>query len=439
MSVPIRLPVLLAAGLATAAGALHAQSGQSSARAVGMGYSMTAAARGYEAIAWNPALLGTRDRPAWSINILQVGVSARSNVLGPGDLWRYYTADSLTAADKDDILAKVRSSSDSTFGVGGLADLMLVAVTVGPFGIALSGTAADADVAVSDDAVELLLYGNVTRRAPGERYLGAGTYGAGLSAATLAVSWGHGFALPVGRLAVGATAKLRRGILAGRVADLGSFVQNAPNFTARAGYHAVYYNPDSSLSNGSGFGLDLGAVYDFASGIRVAAAVENVFSTMSWNDDKLWYVRQEFLLEQSADGTTYSDSTITDIDERYDPTDATQVAMRDSLLGGDPFATKIRVGARLTAGPVLLAGDATVKLADGIVPKAGQRMSVGAELPLSVVRLRGGVATDFDGGFGISGGLGFQLGPVRLDIAGATVPGGDRKGPTIGFGASVMR
>lgn len=417
--------------------ALHAQSGQSSARAVAMGRSMTASARGYEAIVWNPALLGTRDRPKFSVNILQVGAATRSNVLGPSELWDYLTADSLTTADKDDILARVRASDDSTFGVGAVVDLMTLAVTVGNFGIALSGTGADASLAVSDDAIELALYGNAGRLSPGSRYLAAGTRGAGLSAATLAVSWGQGFALPVGHLALGATAKFRRGIMAGRIVDRGSFVQNLPSFEARGDVHAVYFNPDSSTNNGSGFGLDFGAVYDFASGIRIAATVENLISSTSWKDENLLYWQAEFALEQSADGQDYL-NTGEDTLVAYDPTDPSQKALRDSLLAIDPFATKLRLGAQLTAGPVLLSGDAAFELSDGIVPGANQRFSAGAELPLLFLRLRGGLATDFDGGVGISGGLGFKLGPVRLDFAAGTTPGGDRKGLTFATGLSVM-
>jgi hypothetical protein len=294
------------------------------------------------------------------------------------------------------------------------------------------------DAAVSDDAIELALLGSTGRRAPGERYDAAGTRGSGVSAATLAVAWGQGFQLPAGHLALGVTAKLRRGVFAARAGDLGSYVQNAPSFDARAGVHAVYFDVDSTLNNGTGFGLDLGAAYDFTSGVRIAAAMENLVSSMSWKDENLRYIREEYLLQQSADGLTYRDSTISDIDGPYDSTDAAQKALRDSLLVTDAFATKLRLGAQLSAGPVLLAGDAVFELTDGVVPGASSRASVGAELPVSVMAFRGGVATDFDGGVGFSLGLGFKLGPVRVDFGGAITPGGDRKGFTVATGVSVI-
>jgi len=213
----------------------------------------------------------------------------------------------------------------------------------------------------------------------------------------------------------------------------------------------VYFDPDSSVNNGTGFGLDLGAAYELASGLRIAAAVENLVSSMSWKDENLLYFREQYLLSQSADGTQYMDTTLaagacdvfTNEQEcpttvRYDSSSATQRALRDSLLGNDPFATRLRLGAQLAAGPVQLAGDLTFELTDGIVPGAKQRASVGAEVPVSVVRFRGGVATDFDSGVGFSAGLGFKAGPVRIDFAGSLTPGGDRKGLAFATGISVV-
>jgi len=426
------------AGLALVPATLHAQSGQSSARTVAMGRSMTASARGYEAIVWNPALLGMPGRAGFSFNIVQAGLSGHSTALGPSDLWHYYHTDTLSVADKNDILTKVRSASDSTLGVGLGGDVMALGLTYKNFGVAVLG-AADGNLAVSDDAVELALFGNTARRAPGQRYLGTGSDGAGVAVASVAFSWGQGIQLPVGHLAVGATVKYNRGILAGRAADLGSYVQNAPSFEARVGGHALVYDPDSSLNNGSGFGVDLGAAYEFVSGIRIAASIENLVSTMSWNESNLVYYRQEYLLRQDANSLTYSDSTISNIEKApYNAADPAQKALRDSLLTGHPLGTMLRLGAQLSAGPVLLAGDAQFRVAKGVVAGPAQRLSVGAELPLSVIRLRGGLASDFSGGFSLSGGLGFKLGPVRLDFAAATTPGGDRQGLTVATGLSVM-
>jgi F plasmid transfer operon, TraF, protein len=438
MTPATRMRTFVLAGFTFMPAVLVAQSGQNTARAVAMGQSMTASARGYEAIVWNPALLGMPGRPGFSFNLIQAGVSAHSTALGPSDLWHYYHTDTLSVADKNDILAKVRTTSDSTLGVGVLGDVMGVGLTFKNFGVALLGTA-DGNLAVSSDAVELALFGNTARRAPGERYLGTGSQGAGVGAASLAFSWGQGFRLPVGHLAVGATVKYTRTLMAAQASDLGSYVQNEPSFAARVGGHALAFDWDKSHFNGSGIGVDLGAAYQFVSGIRIAASIQNLVSTMSWSDSNLVYYRKEYLLQQDANGLTYSDSTITNIDKApYNASDPAQKALRDSLLTGHPLGTMLRLGAQLSAGPVLLAGDAQFRVAKGIVAGPAQRLSVGAELPLSVIRLRGGVASDFSGGFSLSGGLGFKLGPVRLDFAAATTPGGDRQGLMVATGLSVM-
>ena len=416
--------------------AVQAQSGQSTARAVAMGRSMTASARGYEAVAWNPALLGMPGSPGFSLSLPQIGINAYSNALGPSDLWHYYRIDTLSTQDKNDILTKIRGTGDSTFGVGILADVMGLGFTFKNFGLTVFGTA-DGNLAVNSDLVELALVGNIARRAPGQRYVGTNSRGAGVGTVGLAASWGQGIGVPVGHLAVGATVKYLRVISAARVTDLGSYVQNAPDFEARAGGQALTFDWDQSHFNGTGFGVDLGAAYELVSGLRLAAAVENLVSTMSWKDSNLVYYRQEYLLQQN--GIQYSDSTISNIDKvAYDPTDPEQKALRDSLLTGNPLGTRLRLGAQLSAGPVLLAGDLRFRVAKGVVAGPAQRASVGAELPLSVVRLRAGLASDFSGGFGLSGGLGFQLGPVRLDFAAATTPGGDRQGLTLATGLSVM-
>ena len=121
--------------------AVQAQSGQSTARAVAMGRSMTASARGYEAVAWNPALLGMPGSPGFSLSLPQIGINAYSNALGPSDLWHYYRIDTLSTQDKNDILTKIRGTGDSTFGVGILADVMGLGFTFKNFGVSVFGTA----------------------------------------------------------------------------------------------------------------------------------------------------------------------------------------------------------------------------------------------------------------------------------------------------------
>ena len=84
------------------------------------------------------------------------------------------------------------------------------------------------------------------------------------------------------------------------------------------------------------------------------------------------------------------------------------------------------------------AGDAMIRVKSGLVPGESRRISAAAELPLAVVNLRGGFASDLETGITFGGGLGFKFGPVRLDSAINWAPGGDRQGLTFAFGLGIM-
>src|SRR5207247_1000087 len=97
-----------------------------------------------------------------------------SNSFTLGDFQKYREKD-LTSQDKTDILAEIRQgtttrplSFDVEPGVGGLA------FSVGAFAASLSG-AGNVSADVSSDAVELALYGNVTRKGAGQSYTATGS------------------------------------------------------------------------------------------------------------------------------------------------------------------------------------------------------------------------------------------------------------------------
>src|SRR5882724_4153152 len=193
--------------------ALAAQLPVSSARAMGMANGYGAAARGYEAIAWNPALLGLSDRPGFSLNLFQVSGELGDNAFNLSDFQKYKDK-ALTTADKDTILFKVRDCPPGTtitsctatrpLSIRLGAGLTTLAMTFGSFGISLSG-GGSADASLSSDFIELGLYGNVTRKGNGQRYLGTGTAANALGTGTLAIAYASRLPTPVGQLAVGAT------------------------------------------------------------------------------------------------------------------------------------------------------------------------------------------------------------------------------------------
>jgi hypothetical protein len=426
----LALPTLMA--LLTP-GPLAAQLPRASARALGMLQSQTAAARGYEAIAWNPALLAMPGRPRFSLNVIQLAAQEWSNAFDAGDVFKY-SGDTLSTADKDTILAKIPAGHPVTLGAG--LDAAGVALTLGNFGVFVGGQG-DVEGRASRDFAELLLFGNIRRRAAGAApFTADSSGGAGWAGGTLAVAMGFPITIPTGWLAVGATVKLTQGFMIGGVEDLGSRLQTNP-FVVDARAHALYTSPDSSWFNGFGVGADLGVAYEFWSGVRLGLAIENVFSTMSWSEDGLLYERREYRLEQQGD--TYVDSVISEIESSpFDENDPLQAALRDSIMDRSTFPTAVRAGAQLAVGPLLLAGDAMIRIKRGLVPGEARRFSAAAELPLSVAAFRAGFATDLESGITFGGGIGFKFGPVRMDTAVNWAPGGDRQGVAAAFGVGIM-
>jgi hypothetical protein len=372
-------------------------------------------------------------RPSFSLNILQASAQTWSNAFGIGDV-RKYSGDTLTTADKDTILSKIPVGDLMT--LGGTVEAGAIGLTIGNFGIMVGGVA-DVASQVTNDLVELLLFGNLLRRNPGDPpYTGDSSNARGWAGATAAVSFGMPLRVGTGLLGIGLTAKLTQGIAVAGLEDLGSRLQTVP-FEGEVRVHGLYARPDSSISNGFGFGADLGFAYDLVPGIRLGLAVENLIATMSWKDENLLYQRREYRLVQV--GGTYEDSVIAEIDETaFDPDDPMQAALRDSLLGKRTFPMRVRAGAELHAGKFILAGDIMLRLASGMVAGEKQRVSAGAELPLGFAAVRGGLSSNFEGGFSMGGGLGLKAGPARLDGAVSWTPGGDRQGLILGVGISVM-
>ncbi|MEX1051665.1 MAG: DUF5723 family protein [Gemmatimonadales bacterium] len=418
--------------------ALASQTPGSSARAIGMGGAYTTLARGYEAAAWNPAMLGMPGRPKWSVNFGQAQVAAYSNAFSLGDLNRW-SSGTLTTADKDSILALIRSGDpDRPLILGSGVDATTLSLSVGNFALTLSGFA-ELQTAIADDAVEIALFGNASRRTPGATYEFAGSGGDAMGGLHASLSYGRRLnVMPTGILAVGATARLSRGVFIGRVTDVGSSLQNAPNFDADLRIHALVADLDSSTNHGSGLGLDLGATYEMLSGMRFGLVIENAISRFSWSDENLLYYRYAYLLRQTGD--TYEDSTIAEIEGvAFNANDPVQRALRDSMFGDAHPPTRVRAGTSLDLGGVVVAGDLTVRLRSGILDAGDKRVAAGAELTLiPILRPRFGLATDLETGFAYAVGLGLSLGPLRTDWALSMIPGGSRKGFVLAVGMSLI-
>lgn len=434
----MRQQTIVAVALLAIPGTAAAQLANSSAASVATGGSYTANARGFEAIRWNPAALGMPDRPGFSLNIVQADAGLRSNSFGLGDV-RKYANDTLTTADKDTLLLKVRQGDPNRPLSAGLnVGVTAISLSVGNFAVSVSGVG-DGQLDLSSDAVELALFGNTTRRAPGQTYSGAGSGASGWAGVTGAVAYGHRLnVVPVGTLAVGATLKLTRGIAIARAIDLGTSLQSSPTFDAELGGAALVTDVSKSTNNGFGVGLDLGGVYELHPGLRFALDIENLMSTVTWKDDNLLFYRYQYAM-MFANGV-FSDQTIAkDTGVAYNAADPLQLQLHDSLFSGANFPTRVRAGARIAAGKIAVLADVMVQIKSGLGSTDKQRAGVGVELGIiPFLPLRAGLATNFESGVRIAGGFGLKLGPVRLDTGISATEGGPRKAFQVATGLSIM-
>ena len=428
--------LLLLLGLSQAAPA-PAQLPGFSTRAVALGGGYTASASGFEAIAWNPALLAMPGHPGFSLNLVQFEIGAGSNTFSMGDFQKYRDK-VLTTQDKNDILAQVRQGDPTrTLSINVQPSIGALALSLGSFAASISA-AGSIGADVSSDAVELTLFGNVTRKGPGQSYTAAGSGVRGWGAGTLALAYGSKIPVPIGALAIGTTLKISRGIVAIRAEDLGTTLQTNPSFNASAGFHALVSDVDSSKSNGSSVGLDLGGSYQLVSGLRFGLVLENVINSTNWDDQHLVYYRKQFRLSQN--GSQVTDSTISNIDRApYNPADPLQKRLHDSLTVGGTYPMRIRAGVNATSGKITLAAGAVIRVKQALDIGAAQQLSAGAEIRLiPFLPLRAGMSSDMQGGFTLSGGLGLKLGPLRFDGAVANTPSGNHKGFLAAVGLSIL-
>jgi hypothetical protein len=423
--------------VSTIPGTALAQLPNSSTRSVGMGEGYTASARGYEAIAWNPALLAMPGKPKFSVNIMQLGFRTGSNAFGLGDFNRY-RGKILTSADKTDLLDRVQATPEGLLAVNTSTGVTAFALTVGSFGLSASASG-QAEGDVTSDAVELALFGNVTRRGPGQSYTAQGSGVSGWGTGTVALAYGLRLPMPIGALAVGATLKVNRGIIALRGADLGTSLQSNPAFDATLGYHFLVSDLDSAgYNNGRGFGLDLGGAYQLRSGLKLGLVLENFLNTQSWTPDHLVYYRKIFRLQQTGDQLV--DATIADIDRApYNANDPLEKALRDSMQTGGTFPARVRAGVNIDLGLFTVAGGAVIRARKALDFNAAQQVSAGVEMrAISLLPLRAGISSDLAGGFTFSGGMGLKLGPFRLDAAVADTPSGKHRGFQAALGMSIL-
>lgn len=399
---------LLTIALGVMAAPAAAQLPSGSTAALGMGNNFTAAARGYGALAWNPALLASSHNQYASMTLLTTVGGAGIGPIELSDISDY--SDRLVPDDvKRDWLSRVAPGGAERGTVD--ADLTWGAAQIGRFGLQVTSsvrTTAD----LSRDVLQLILFGNVDAQGDPATLDFAGSSLDLAAYTTFAFGYAHPFEiLPGTRLLIGATAKYT----VGHIVVTGDESQGSAN---GAGFDIAFpivnsvIDPDSfTLNNGGGFGFDVGAALEMGPW-TFAAAVENVASTFEWDMDELRY--RPLTLEAGEA------ELIADTDEQ--PFDSAPESLRAHVAGLD-FGRSYSLGAAYRAREnLMVSADLRHGDNDGIVTDATSHLGAGVEYrPIPWLPLRAGAAAiqlgDDNTGFQIGGGLGINLGGWNLSAS----------------------
>lgn len=396
------------------AGPVSAQLPSASAAALGFGGNYTALARGYEAMAWNPALLALLDGPDYSLTVLSPGAAFGLKPVSWPTLAGHVDG-SVPASTRQAWLNKILANGgENGFANGGLTYL---ALSTGNFGMQVS-TAMSGVVRVSPDVARLALGGT-----PVGGSLSA-TDGSRMDLAvtsTVAASYAAHFSLhipqyPHMELVLGATVKYTIGhfFLTGRPET----VLTGPN-AGQLGF--VVAQVDSGLargSNGSGVGIDFGGA--LRNGPWVASlAVLNAMNSFNWSDHN--FVSRPIgavfgALANPLASTTVASAGPADLDQRV-----LSIRYPQVIALGFSYRRSRRL---------LLTADAREQSSAGMDLGAASRVGVGGQYQLTpLLAVRAGAALRSDG-YELGAGLGFHL-----DGFGIALSGGLRH---TGFGTGTM-
>lgn len=383
----------------------RAQLPSPSAAMLGMGENHTAIARGSDAVALNPAGLAMPDGPGASASFLALRVVGG---LGPVGLGDFADFDGREVPDevRQRWLDRITRAGSEEGSAGG--ELSWVAAQLGPFGVQVGSTAHFVGD-VGPGAAEILLFGNAGRTGEPVDLDLDGTALDAVATTTFAGSYGRAlFRDEIATLSVGATLKYTIGHLMVTAVDQGGGATVDP-LEVRFELPVVQTDSDAGAGGrGSGVGLDLGLAWQNGA-LRAGLVVQNAFNTFSW--------KEENLLFRSGAVTVSGETRATDFEPRG--FDAAPAAVRARVRDLE-FAPVVAAGVAYDPLPALrVSVDGRHRVQEGAPTSPATHLGVGAEFrPLPLLPLRAGVAFE-TGGYLLSGGLGVEVGPVRLDAAAA--------------------
>jgi hypothetical protein len=403
--------------LSVAALPAAAQLPNASTAAFGMAGNFTAMARGFEAVAWNPANLAMPGRPFFSLGMFALGGTAG---LDPVDVTAFhdFSGKVIDAQTKQRWVDEARLAGGETVRIdGGVTPL---ALSIGPVGLHL-GASLYTNMTLSPDAFEAVLFGNAGSSGAGKVFDFAGTSVRSAAFTTGAAS----FALPLPfkltggmlaneRTAIGITGKYVVGNGLVIAQDAGSTVDGTdvrlrfPTITVMLDEYDLFTTvPETDYAGNAGSGMAADLSFAWSGGPwKVGILAENVFNAFKWDTTMLAF----------RPGTSSTDAADEDGFEQIEYGNAPQ-ALRD-IVAAQKFAPALAVGMsfELPAGLTITADMKTHTGGDeAIVIGPRSRFGVGAEWKIvPFIPLRAGVASVTDGWqAGVGAGihfLGYELG-----------------------------
>jgi hypothetical protein len=400
--------------LAGSTGALAAQVPNASAAATGLSGAYTARARGYDAIAWNPANLGLLANPDASFGFAALSASSGLAPVSLADVAQF-SGKPLPAAQRDAWLETITAKGGERGRVDG--GVTAAAFSTGPFALSISAAVAGS-ATLSPDAFEALMFGNAGRTgAPATLALAGSTLHMG-AFTTAAGSYGLGFGDDENRFALGVTGKLVVGNALAIARDQGSTATSAG---VAVDFPAVFSNRGSGIVAGSGAGLDVGVAWS-RRGFSAGAAVQNFMNTFAWDETKLRARTAMAVFNETADTTDFSDRPY-----------ATAPASLRAMVANDKFKPVVSAGLAYAVNELVTVSiDARQRSDDGIAIGPKTQVAAGLEIRgTRRLRLRGGAAYVTDG-WGASAGASLVLGRVDIGVGASLrrVHGGSEPGFT---------
>ena len=391
----------------------------SNARSLAMGGAYLTLARGMEAPAWNPANLGLRNSPGFSLTLGSIGFQVENNGYSIADYNRYNGA-FLTEDDKNEILERISSDGLQLAVRGGVQVLSLSAGRLALFVPFETAT----NLRFSEQFLELAFHGNPLDQTydfsnnDGEAYAATG---AGMA---------YGFPIRIGffnELAAGVSVRYVYGIAHGEVLESSGLVSTTMEGVSGDGRVLLRHS-----QGGQGFAADWGAVARLNQRLTAGISLSNMFNSLKWNKKvtmREYGVTLEPVTVESLQNTD-EDSIFDSYESEYDG---------EAYSAGVP--AELRLGASYKLRRIVLAANLVQGFEERLGVSTKTQLSTGVELRLiGFLPLRAGVSFGGLSGFAFGTGLGLDFGGFDLDFgygSSGSLPGEGMKGMAFGMGMSI--